>query len=606
METKDLILLLAIPIILVTLIFYLSNPSITGSAVSEQKQDNIIGTYSINPSFKAKFSYDLQDYTKIKNSLDEIIKCAQQGNDIKSCTASANSNDFEWSLGCDNAPEKVLYDLAEFYQNCFDSEDKDCVCSKNMDISKDEIMRYGLSKNEFRLAASQDIPAKNVNLKFVKPKIDLSYDVKLNGRSIWYPSLYIISYAEDKLIGVNMFFTDELSGERRALGPLKELALYKNEVNGIKSVDFVKQEGNSLIYPNNDIKKLSNIRACGLKPKNIYKFCATKKNFKIMAYDNDGLFKEMPLVVKFASYIPDNPPEPLKGLEAFEMPKAEKSVLAKWEKSSAKDLAKYKIYFTEQSGLLEKPTEELRKNPDVFVQEIDISAAPIVELDDSIIPNECEFDYQNKKCIFGTKSLAKTFIEDNKLYYSKTSNTYFYRLTVPEDKAYDFGATAVDRNGNEINNIDPKQKLPFIRGIKSIDDLPPDSSMQISANYDEQNKQVTFNLLAVSFKNIDDSKLEDKDFGGYKVYYKKYNNFNTIEEELAASSKLRDSKLNDLISTQIIDKNQNLVKIDISSENPQKDNVFFFVIISTDNNGNPKEEQFKVKELGAVPIKVIM
>lgn len=606
MESKDLVLLLAIPAILVTLVFYISNPSITGAATAEQNQNNIIGTYSISPSFKAKFSYDLQDYLKIKNSFDEIIKCAQQ-NDIQSCTASANSNDFEWMLGCDNAQEKVLYDLAEFYQDCFDSADNDCVCRKNMDISKDEIMKYNLPKKEFRLAVSQDIPTNKVNIKFVKPKIDLSYDIKINGRSIWYPSLYIISYADDKLIGVNMFFTDELSGERRALGPLNELVLYKNEVNGIKSVDFVKQEGNSLIYPNNDIKKLSNIRACNLKPKNIYKFCVKKKNFKIMAYDNaDGLIKERPLAIKFASYIPDNPPEPLKGLEVFDMPKAEKSVLIKWEKSSAKDIAKYKIYSTQQSGLLERPTEELKKDSNVFVHEIDVSATQIIELEDSIIPNDCEFDYQNKKCIFKTKDGAKTFIGSNKLYYSKKSNAYFYRLNVPEDKAYDFGATAIDRNGNEINNIEQKQKIPVIKGIKSIDDLPPDSSMQISANYDEQSNHILFNLLTSTTKNIDESKLEEKDFNGYKVYYKKYNKFTTMEEELITSDKLRDSKLNELKSAQVIESKQNLIKVDISSENPQKDNIFFFAIILTDINGNPKEDQFKVKELGAVPVKVVV
>ena len=618
MEYKDLFLLLAIPVVLIAFLFSLSNSSITGAAISQQNQNNVIGTYSIKHSFKTKISSDFKEYEIIKNSLDEIIKCTQQGSDVQSCTASANSNDFDWSLDCDKDAEKALYDLAELYQNCFDSDDKDCICKKNMDISKDEIAKYGLSKKEFRLTASQDISSNKINIKFFEPKIDLNYDVKLNGRSVWYPSLYIIKYVEDKLLGINMFFRAqpqeaiqdlEKPSVEKGLGPLTELVLYKTEVNNLKVVDFVKQEGNNLVYPNDDVKKLENVRQCNLKPKNIYKFCVTKKNFNIMTYDNaDSQIKERPLTIKFASYIPDLAPEPLKGLEVYEAPKAEKSVLVKWEKSSAKDVAKYKIYFTDKLDLLDKtPTESLRKNPDVFVKEIDMSPVKAEEFDDFIVPNDCEFDYSNKKCIFTATNGAKTFIEKDKLYYFKSQNSYLYVLAVPEDNiAYDFSVTAVDKNSNEVNNVDLKQKIPVAKNIKSIDDLPPDSSIQSTSNYDDPTKQITFNILTSPTKNIDGSTLDQKDFNGYKIYYKKYSKLNTIDEELIASDKIRDSKLSELKSAPITDSRQNLIRIDINSENPQKDNVFYFVVISTDTNGNPKEEQFKVKELGAVPIKIVI
>ena len=613
MEIKDLALLLAIPVILIALIYYFAAPSITGAAVTQETQNKIIGTYSINPSFKAKIPYDLQDYSKIKKSLDEIIKCVQQGNDVQTCTDSANSNDFDWSLDCDKGAEKVLYDLAELYQDCFESDDKDCICKKNMDIGKDEIVKYGLSGKEFSLTTSQDIASNKISIKFFEPKIDLGYDVKLNGRSVWYPSLYKIKYEQEKLSRVNMFFGGQPQEViqvtkpliETGLGPLKEVILYKTTINDIKVVDFVRQEGNNLIYPNNDIKKLENVRSCNLKPKNIYKFCATKKNFKIFAYDNaDAQVKERPLTIKFASYIPDSAPEPLKGLEVYEAPKSEKSVLVKWQKSSAKDVTKYRIYYADSSlNTLDKSTDELRKNPEVFTKEIDISSIQVEDKDDFIVPNECEFDYQSKKCIFTALNGAKTFVENNKLYYFKASDSYLYKLDLPEDgKAYDFGITAIDKTGNEINNVN--QKMPVIKAIKSLDDLPPDSSMTATANYEDQSKQVAFNLLTTTSKNIDSSKLDEKDFAGYKIYYRKYSKFNTVEEELIASDKLRDSKLNELKPAKIIEAKQNMITIDVSSENPQTDNVFHFVIIAADTNGNPKEEQYKVRELGAVPKKV--
>ena len=607
MEAKDLVLLLAIPITLVTLIFYFSSSSITGAAIAQENQNNVIGIYSINPSFKAKFPYDLNDYEKVKESVDSIIKCAQEGNYVQSCVDSINNNDFEWLLGCDKGPEKVLYDLAEFYQDCFDSEDNDCICRKDMDISKEEITRYDLSKKEFRLVTTQDIDAKKISIKMIEPKIDLAYDVKTNGRSVWYPSLYIISYAEDKLIGINMFFTGQIQAERRALGPLKELILYKTEVNNLKVVDFVRQEGNKLFYPNNDVKELNNVRLCNLKPKNIYRFCATKKNSKIMAYDPiDGKVKERTLTIKFASYIPDSAPEPLNAVEVYEAPKAEKYVLVKWQKSPAKDISKYKIYFADSAlNIFEKtPTEDLRKNPAVFSQEIGILS--VEESDDLIIPNECEFDYQKRKCSFTTLNGAKAFIEKDKLYYFKSQDTYLYMLPVPEDsKAFDFSVTAIDKNNNEIDNIGPRQKLPVFKSAKSIDDLAPDSSMQSQATYDEQNKQVAFNLFTSVSKNIDGSKLEEKDFNNYKIYYRKYDKLGTDDERLIASAKLRDAKLNEIKPAQIIETKQDIIKVSIGSENPQNGNVFLFVIIATDSNGNPKEEQYKVKELGAVPNIVI-
>ena len=134
MEPKDLILLILMPFILVGLIFYINlNPSITGAATAEQQKSNVIGVYSIMPSFKAKIDYELDDYNKINVLLSTMLDCYKAGNEIGSCLEQIQKQDesFEWLLGCDSGAEKIFYDFAEFYQNCMDSDDNNCVCRKN-------------------------------------------------------------------------------------------------------------------------------------------------------------------------------------------------------------------------------------------------------------------------------------------------------------------------------------------------------------------------------------------------------------------------------------------------------------------------------------------
>ena len=76
-------------------------------------------------------------------------------------------------------------------------------------------------------------------------------------------------------------------------------------INGLKSVDFVEQQEGTLIYPNKNTIKPENLHDCELKPKNIFRFCATKKDSKFMVYDKtDAQVKDRPVTIKFAAYIP--------------------------------------------------------------------------------------------------------------------------------------------------------------------------------------------------------------------------------------------------------------------------------------------------------------
>lgn len=611
MEAKDLILLMLIPIILVSLVFYVDkSPSIIGAVTQEPKQEsNILGTYSVNPSFKTKIEYSLDDYNKIKESLDFIIKCSEEGKDIETCIKEINEKDasLKWELNCDKGAEKILYDFAGFYQDCFDSDDTNCLCRKSFEFSDKEVQTFGLVNQIYRLQLDQHKESKQIEISMQEPK--LSYQINTDELSVWYPSGIVLAYS-DKLRSINMIFRYKKGEEIQQIDEYKvldkkEILLYKNKVNNLKRVDFVEQIDNSFIFPNKQTAVTGNLHPCQLKPKNIYKFCVTQNNYKVIAYDKlDGQIKERNPVIKFASYVPDLPPAPLKNLEAFDRPKAEKSVLLKWDKSDEKDIVKFRIYYADSSLKIfenKVSTEELRKNSNVFSKEIDAKAA---EINAPFKLNDCEFDYQNKKCMFPAE------IESGKLYYSSFFNVHVYSLNVPEDtKNYDFSVTAVDRNSNEINNIDANQKLPVSKNVQSADDLPPSSEnivvLRLQQIYDIASKKVTFNFGEKPKKNIDTASLNDS--SNYRVYYMKYNAL-TQEEKAKEMAKIRDGKLKNIKFLANINYEQQGQPffIDLAATNPESNNVYFFIIAATDIYSNPKEEQYRPKELGAQVLQLVI
>ena len=309
MESKDLVLLMLIPVILISLIVYTDTTQITGAVTQEQKKEsNILGTYSIMPSFKAKIDYDLNDYNKINEQFNFILSCTQN-KDIKSCIDDINyDNGFMWELGCDKGAEKILYDFAEFLQDCFDSDDNNCLCKKDMNISKENIQKFELTDKKFKI--SQAVQSQKIEILMSEPKVDISYTIKLNGNYVWYPNPLIIDYTKDKVV-LNMIFKDEIDKTieyNDAFPNKKDITLYKSEINNLNTIDFVDIESDELIYPNYPNRKRIksvNLHPCQLKPKNMYKFCVTKKDYKIVAYDKiDRQVKERPLTIKFAAYIP--------------------------------------------------------------------------------------------------------------------------------------------------------------------------------------------------------------------------------------------------------------------------------------------------------------
>ena len=277
------------------------------SILSPEKKNFVTGAYYIKPSFNVNVNYDFDDYPEIKEISHTVAQCLKS-NDVGICLNIANGIDdkFDWSLGCDKGAEKILYDFAEFYQGCMDLEDTNCLCKKNLELSKEQINDLGLAGNVYELNLKEDALNKKIRLK--AKDMDLHYDVGFKGDGGLFPEKYILTYTQDGQFDLNMIFINNITTkELGSLGPLKEITIYRNERDGRKYADFVKEGSDEIEYPvsERNTKKPEGLHECKLKPKNTYKFCVTKKDFKLTAYDTaDNKVKERDLMYKFALVLP--------------------------------------------------------------------------------------------------------------------------------------------------------------------------------------------------------------------------------------------------------------------------------------------------------------
>ena len=144
METKDLVLLMLMPIILISIVFYIvKSPTITGAVTQGQKEEsNKIGTYSIMPSFKANINYNLQDdYKKVKKQLNNIIDICEDKEDIEQCF-NDYSNQFNWNcLELKDEASAILYDFVDKFNECLNLKEDGVVCRFSLDEREIKVMK---------------------------------------------------------------------------------------------------------------------------------------------------------------------------------------------------------------------------------------------------------------------------------------------------------------------------------------------------------------------------------------------------------------------------------------------------------------------------------
>jgi len=611
-------------LIILTLNFTYKN-TVTG-AVPAKTETKIIeplssfGLYSIKPNFKANIDYDLNDYQLIIQKIKNIEECVAQGNEIEFCLEQLNkeNNDFNWSLNCQENSERVFYEIIKFYQDCIDSEDTNCLCEYNLLKKADEIKKYELYGSHKIIFSDLSAGRKEIEAKFNAGKEEVSY--KILGRKPifgWFPSEYNVDYSADNVVKASMNFLntlDQKSGKKPPIEYFGNIFLFKEktdlaedaeEINVVKATELKSGEY-YIAYPNTDRnKEAKGIGKCELKPKNIQRICVknNKKEFSVYNKIKDKVDFKNP-TMKFAAYIADPAPEEVKNLQIFDRPKDSNSLILKWGKNKEKDVVKYRIYYADSELKAfenKNKIEELKKDKNILKNEFNVENIKGTK-GSFLVPLICDFDYEKKKCTFTTSEGGIEFDLDKILFF-EDENKYYASFKVQENKQYDLFVTAIDRNGNEIEEIKKEQ----IKSATSIDDLPPASEelMFPRAVYDAEKKEIllTIRKHPKDILNIDDTKAED--FSLYKAYYIKFSDLDTTDKITEKSRFLQESLLSDftlLKSFKFPESTAQAERIPVANTNPKAQETYFLILIAEDSKGNPSASKFRLKELGAKPL----
>src|SRR3989344_3802607 len=134
METKDIILLLAIPIMLIMIILSIGKiPQITGAVTAEEANPKL-GEYSIMPSFKAKIDYNIdEEYGKLKTRLKQIINECKSDENMEECVSKKTGEDSEIQWKCGEKDTDVLYDFVDKLKDCIDLQQENAMCQFSFD-----------------------------------------------------------------------------------------------------------------------------------------------------------------------------------------------------------------------------------------------------------------------------------------------------------------------------------------------------------------------------------------------------------------------------------------------------------------------------------------
>ncbi|MBI2656399.1 hypothetical protein HYX03_01515 [Candidatus Woesearchaeota archaeon] len=608
METKDLVLLMLIPIILVSLIVYTDeNPVITGAATSKQEESNIIGAYSIMPSFKAKINYNVEDeYQEISKQLNEIIDKCKNSIDIEKCL---KDNSKEW--GCLELKDEViaiLYDFIDKFNECSNLKEEGIVCSFLLD--EREIINTPFKSFEIRLTNENQrtrvellggsaegpkvLRTEYINLENIVYTV---YDYKDTLNEKINPVRILIKFEGKKPIIEDVFAYDD---NLNRIPLSKTFLLYKKD-NKIK---FVEAPGSSFEAPVPANRIIDIPQAKGIK------FCA-KSKYKFYTYDeSDKTTKLRDVVYKFAVTFPIPIPKSIENLEVLDNPKAENSVILVWDKNKESNIKYYSVYYS-KNNFVDVKLDDVKKDKAISKKTVLNEPIDVNDID----LNNCIINPAGTPC---KSSIYNNHLEKDKLYYWTSKNKLIYLLSdsanLKDGIEYNFAVTAVNEVNKELDNdksiIGNTYVLTTNKNYKismPIDDLAPSSEnlviLRIQQIYDSDSKKVTFNFAQLPKVNADGSTL--KDFKNYLVYYIKYSLL-TQQQKAEVINSIMNSELNKLKLIQTINYEQQGYPffIDLSSTNPQSGDVYFFVIITSDNLGNPKEDQFKVKELGAIPLQL--
>ena len=512
MEIKDLILLLAIPVLLIGILLSLGKiPSITGAAIAEEANQKL-GEYLIMPSFKAKIDYNMEEeYSKLKMTLKKIIDDCKSQENMEDCISKKTSEGTEIKWKCEEKDEDVLYDFADKLKDCARLQDNS-VCRLSFD-RRDYINK---------VKAQRTFEIKLTNWYPPRAKIELLEDEKL--LAIEFAGIGKLDYSDDRensaknanSITIKVLFNDGIPTVQEAYAstdssPKVDLSrlilLYKS--SGVHFIDAAVET--NFRIPQNKVIILPNIKGM--------KFCAKTGKQILAYYSSDNSVKMRDIVYKFAVTFPKSPPKPLDSIEALDALKAENGIILSWAKPNQDDIESYSIYYSE-NDFFNKKISDIKK--DETVKKIQIESENSAKIE-KIDMDQCNFDTVGSPCKYydyGSPLIA------GKLYYLKFNNKLTYLIkdtSLIDEKQYYFAVTAVNSQGEILNDKSIDKNTNVLSEGRNyakatpIDDLAPGKVSELSKIKTPDGKiKITWKRPS---QNIDGT--DSNDIAGYRIYYKK-------------------------------------------------------------------------------------
>lgn len=477
-------------------------PSDRSGIVPQQENANAfmtripeIGTYSVNPSFSVPIDYDINDYFTIKGQvlgkgtdkgLIDLVGECKSGKPIDECLAEAakeiNLRKEMADAGlkiydgpCDER-ENVWGDMAEGIGECISSSAKS---SSQQDCACPFTVRHSI------LAANPE----EVSVA-LKKELGTTF-VSLETNSL------TLNYALDAEVSDKEFTFSE---------PESRLFLLRRS----SAIPEVSAEDGGLSH-------------CPAA-RDAVKVCVrSSKKFPVFDEQSQKTVLK-PVDYKFAMRFGDRiPPPPITGIIAVDRPMAEKDFIAQWQASPDNDLSGYDIITSPSSKALFSSsidTFSLKKEASVTHYSLDSAKSNIEQL--SAMPDfsRCNFDSAAKTCAYlflDLPDLSPIILQSGVLYEVKgaAQSNYFSIITSAGNEKTDVSVTAIDLKGNEINNIDPEQKLS-VSSVDVKDDLPPGMILGLSvAPLDDSASQLQISFVQ-PVTNIDGTPMAD--LAGFQLY----------------------------------------------------------------------------------------
>jgi hypothetical protein len=527
MEIKQLLLIIAVPLLLVSSVFLAANTdfSITGFVTAQDEKYEKLGTYTINPSFKAKIDYNMEQYSTIKEELITLVNNCKDLENREQCISDNTPHNWQ----CDENTQKsddaiedgnaILTEFIDKFEKCMNSEEYPIVC------------KFELSERE-----NIDIPSNFFDIRFVPT-------ITPQGDKIMVELVLGTNILDNKLIDLEtLFYTGFIN--RDDFGTIVDKITFNIDFTNKKPViqnafansgsDILVMERQFIFFKTGkDIKFIDDAESTNFEapdpdgtiglPKIInleysqgLKFCA-KTGAKIMAYDeSDNEVKLREIIYNFAVTFPKPVPKPISGLESFDYPNSTNKAILMWD-TPEEEVYSFSVFYS-TARFIDELTKNIRLSPIVTEQSFEVKNT--LEIED-LDPYSCKIDPIGKLCKF---KILESPLNIGQLYYIKSKEKYLIVLPdLLDSLTYNVAVIAVDEEGNELKNNRFLENNEFIlkKGVnygaaQPLDDLAPNKVQSLGVrNAGDGSYKLVFLKPQT---NLDGTKTPI--VNGFNIYYK--------------------------------------------------------------------------------------